>query len=96
MADEKPRKPKRTVEETVALWRAGVRIFVTNAAALFLFAGGAALILYFAIAGGDTGDERATDLFMAILPIAASIVSFWFAGRATSTNENQDKSRDVG
>ena len=96
MANEtKPLKSKRPAGELIALWRSGVRIFITHAAALFLFLGGALLIAYFAIWGGDSGDEQATDLFMTILPVAASIVSFWFAGRRRGSEDQQDKDKDV-
>ena len=46
-----------------------------------LFAGGALLIAYLMVWGGEEGDERGIDLFLTILPVAAAIVSFWFAGR---------------
>ncbi|MDE2874897.1 MAG: hypothetical protein OXQ93_05610 [Gemmatimonadota bacterium] len=52
-----------------------------HGAAWFLFAGGAALIAYLMIWGGEEGDDKGIDLFLTILPVAASIVSFWFAGR---------------
>ena len=39
------------------------------------------LIAYLMVWGGEEGVERGIDLFLTILPVAASIVSFWFAHR---------------
>ena len=69
---------KRTVESTILSRRSWVRVGATWAAALFLFGFGPILILAL-LCVGET--EQAIDLFMTVLPVAASIVSFWFAGR---------------
>ena len=70
-----------TVDEKVRLRRSRVRTMVTHGAAWCLFAGGALLIAYLMVWGGEEGVERGIDLFLTILPVAASIVSFWFAHR---------------
>lgn len=68
---------------------------VTHGAAWFLFAGGAALIDYLMIGGGEEGDDKGIDLFLTILPVAASIVSFWFAGR-TQRNSSDGGDEPTG
>ncbi len=80
-----------STDERIRIRRSRVRTMVTHGAAWFLFAGGAALITYLVIWGGDDGDDKGIDLFLTILPVAASIVSFWFAGR---TQRDRDSSGD--
>lgn len=58
--------------------RSAVRVRVTYAAAFFLFGAGAGFAGYF-IAIGE--EAMAKDLFFAILPIAAAVVTYWFATR---------------
>ena len=70
-----------TTDDKIRIRRSRVRTMVTHGAAWFLFAGGATLIAYLMIWGGEEGDDKGIDLFLTILPVAASIVSFWFAGR---------------
>ena len=58
--------------------RSAVRVRVTYSAAFFLFGAGAGFAGYF-IAIGE--HAMAKDLFFAILPIAAAVVTYWFATR---------------
>ena len=78
--------------------RSRVRTSVTHGAAWFLFAGGAAVIGFLLVTGnGDPANgrvDKAIDLFKTILPVAASIVSFWFAGRIRD-NRGEDKTETV-
>ncbi len=68
--------------------RSKVRIRVTYVATLFLFLGGYLLVTYLALTGSK---QEAKDLFLAILPISAAVISFWFAKRdsqkTTRTND---------
>lgn len=81
--------PPESVEERLELRRSHVRIAVTHGAAWFLFGGGALLIGWLIVDGcetanGDTmnfGCRQGVDMFQMLAPIAASIVTFWFAGR---------------
>ena len=68
--------------------RAHVRILVTYAAAIFVFLGGGALMLWLH-GGGET--DKALDLFHVILPVAAAIISYWFAGRNTQKKHSTEK-----
>lgn len=92
-----------TVEERITLSRSRVRTLVTHGAAWFLFLGGGLLIGYLVIWGCDapvagngsvttnrTGCEQGVDLFQTIIPVAASIVTFWFAGRVHERKGNGD------
>ena len=67
--------------------RSLVRMLVTYMAAGFLFIVGAALVAYF-VATNKTGDGK--DLFLAILPVAAAIVTYWFATRRNEAMKSDD------
>lgn len=67
-----------TLDEDIKNRRSWVRISATRAATIFLFVGGPAFIV--ALTFMDKAD-LALQAFNALLPVAASIVSFWFAGR---------------
>lgn len=58
--------------------RSAVRIAVTYVAAGFLFLVGAAVVGYL-LAIGDIATAK--DIFLTILPVAAAIVTYWYAGR---------------
>lgn len=58
--------------------RSDVRIAITYVAAGFLFLVGAAVVGYL-LAIGDIGTGK--DIFFTILPVAAAIVTYWYAGR---------------
>lgn len=72
--------------------RALVRVIVTYAAAAFVFVGGGVLIVCLSV--GDKTDE-ALDLFHVILPVAAAIISYWFAGRNAEKQQNNTPSNDI-
>ena len=81
--------------------RSHVRVIVTYGAAGFLFIGGAALIIVFLMAKGDTqtsGFTEAKDLFTTISPIATGIVTYWFASRSVEKNSkpNGEQNNDNG
>ena len=77
--------------------RSRVRIWITYAAAAFLFIGGPLLIAAFFYCGdacgsdGSTGRTTAKDLFLTILPVASSIVAYWFAGRKPDSAPNDKR-----
>ena len=56
-----------------------VRVCVTHVATAFIFGGGGFLIAWFASKGKH---EDAMVVFNTILPIAAGIVTYWFAARS--------------
>ena len=64
-----------------------VRVFVTYVATAFIFGGGGFLIIWFAARGKN---EDAMVVFNIILPIAAGIVTYWFAARS-NRETNKDK-----
>lgn len=71
-----------------------VRIFVTKVATLFVFAGGALLIAALVL---EEKHEEAIDLFSLLLPVAAGVISYWFAARGRSTSrptENATKLKE--
>ena len=61
--------------------RSAVRMVVTYVATGFLFVVGAAISGYF-LATGKEDDGK--DIFLAILPIAAAVITYWFASRQGS------------
>lgn len=67
--------------------RSAVRVRVTYLAAGFLFVAGAAIVGYLLTVGKT---DQAKELFLAILPVSAAIVTYWFAtrrGQAVSMDE---------
>ena len=66
-----------------------VRVRVTYAAAGFLFLGGTIFIVFLIWVKKI---EEAIDLFLTLLPVSASIVSFWFAGRVISSTKHNGNS----
>lgn len=58
--------------------RSAVRVIVTYLAAGFLFVVGAAVVGYLIATNQNVS---AKELFMTILPIAAAVVTYWFATR---------------
>lgn len=75
MTDEEIKMAERELD----LRRAKVRVVITYIAAAFLFGGGAVFISFLIWTGQK---EDALHLFSALLPVAAAVISFWFAGRS--------------
>jgi len=67
--------------------RSNVRVVITYAAAFFLFVLGPCLVAY--LVHKDKFSE-ATNLFNALLPVSAAIVSYWFAGRSVFKDPNKN------
>ena len=79
--DESPTKMTSnpiTAEEIRNSRKSAVRVLVTYIAAGFLFAGGAGFVAALLILGQV---EDAKNVFLAILPVSAAVITFWFAGR---------------
>lgn len=66
-------------------WRSLVRVIVTYGAALFLFGGGSAFIIFLIY---EDNIDHAINLFNTILPISAAVISYWFAGRSKEKGQN--------
>lgn len=64
-----------------------VRVIVTYGAAGFLFIGGIVFIAIYIFKGEI---DEANSVFLTILPVSASIISFWFAGRSPKPNTGND------
>ena len=73
-----PEPPTNEAEKQRESNRSAVRMIVTYVAAGFLFVVGAAISGYF-IAIGQHNEGK--DIFFSILPIAAAVVTYWFATR---------------
>ena len=58
--------------------RSAVRVRCTYAAAFFLFGVGSGIVGYLLHAGKEVA---AKDVFFGILPVAAAVVTYWFATR---------------
>ena len=83
-----PTDQKRTKEEEQRENnRSAVRMIVTYTAAGFLFVVGAGIIGYLI---GTNQVNDAKDVFLALLPIAAAIVTYWFATRKNETRNTDD------
>ncbi len=67
--------------------RSAVRVIVTYIATGFLFVVGAALVGYFVTTGKH---DDGKDIFLAILPIASAVITYWFAARQSDTQARRD------
>ena len=76
---------KSAAEEQRQNRRSAVRVIVTYVATGFLFVVGAAMVGYF-IATGEKDDGK--DIFLAILPIASAVITYWFAARQSEKAAN--------
>lgn len=70
--------------------RSRVRIYITYFAAIFLFIGGAGLIIYLLLEGTDNSD--AIMVFNTILPVATGVISYWFASRSQQNKSDLENS----
>lgn len=76
-------------KEKLETRRSLVRIVVTYFAATFIFVGGLIVLIGSwagKIAGGDL--NAAKELYLTILPIATTVVTYWFASRKPSGNDD--------
>ena len=70
----------RIIRERQNKKKSDVRICVTYVATLFIFGTGIGLILFFTLCRKEP--NHAMSVFNAVLPIAAGIVTYWFATRS--------------
>lgn len=76
------------IEDRIKLRRSRVRMWVTYGAAWFLFGGGALFVGYLAwnpvteVPDGQVNNlATAKEIFFVLVPVATSIVTYWFAAR---------------
>lgn len=69
------------LKEEQAIKKSQVRIWVTYVAAVFVFGVSTGLIIWFMCWGEDNTD-KALAVFNTTLPIAAGIITYWFATRS--------------
>ncbi len=77
-------RSRKTVDDRIKLRRSKVRVVVTYGAAAFLFLGGALFIGYLVLYPAEKEAVTLTlakEIFFVLVPVATSIVTFWFAGR---------------
>lgn len=79
---------KNDAEEQRESSRSAVRVIVTYMAAGFLFIVGSAVVGYFLATQPDKTTGK--DIFLAILPVAAAIVTYWFATRRNEAMKSDD------
>lgn len=104
MTDRAPERVKKwwdmskdgyTVKERKELRRNRVRVWVTYAAAAYLFLFGPVMV-WILFKSPDVAKENiiaAKDMFMALLPIASGIIAYWFAARKTGSREDAEQNR---
>ena len=78
--------------------RSRVRVVVTYVAMFYAFFIGPLLVaaVFFSRAG-DGDDSRAImakDIYFSILPVATSVISYWFATRSLEKTREEGKDRD--
>ena len=93
---EREKDPK-VIEARQARAKSRVRIFVTQISAIFVFGGGALMIL--ALGADWVKAEKANviamkEIFMTILPIATGVITYWFADRAASKVRDGEDSKN--
>lgn len=86
---DKPKASLDDLERELQMRRSGVRIFVTRLAAIFVFGGTSILIIG---ALWCCGFASAKDIFLAVLPVATGVITYWFADRSRG-REQDDKQK---
>lgn len=76
-------EPPEQEDPEISRRRSAVRVRVTYLAAGFLFVVGAGVVGYYLGAGQP---DEAREVFLTILPVAASIVTYWFATRGNAAD----------
>ena len=71
-----------TIEER----KSRVRVWVTKAAAIWVFLGSAVLVAALWIEDLDANKlQAAKDIYMTVLPVATGVITYWFASRGISS-----------
>ncbi len=81
-------------EQSIKERRSMVRVWVTRAAAAYIFGGSAALIIVAFAIPDSAGLSTAKDIFLSVLPVGTGIVTYWFANRASRANNDHDGQND--
>ena len=86
---------QRTTGEKIALIRSWVRVWVTYAAAAYVFGGGLWMIYVVSVYKfKDDVDQQAIehmkDIFLAVLPIATGVITYWFASVGRGKSKDGD------
>ena len=81
------------IQAKLDLSRSRVRIWVTHTASLFVFGGGALMILALFIVNQH---DMAKDMFFTILPIGTAAITYWFAGRSAEKSQQDNKQPSTG
>ena len=88
-----------TLQERLELRRSKVRVYVTYAAAAYIFVGGAVFVAILLLKSifakdGDVPQQLAfaKDLYMAIVPLATTVITYWFATRRPKEEETNGDS----
>ena len=68
-----------------------MRITVTHTASIFVFGGGALMILALFIVKQH---DMAKDMFFTILPIGTAAITYWFAGRSAEKSQAEKSQQD--
>ena len=84
------------IEARQTLSKSRVRVYVTHLAAIFVFGGGALMVL--ALGADWVKADKANviamkEVFMTILPIATGVITYWFADRAASKARPEEDSK---
>ena len=87
-------RSRKSIEDKIQLRRSKVRVVVTYGAAAFLFGGGALFIGYLVLYPAEKEAVTLTlakEIFFVLVPVATSIVTFWFAGRRAEDTGSQPR-----
>ena len=68
-----------------------VRVMVTYMAAAYIFPGGIGLIVVCLVIENVNNLDTVKDLYLTVFPVATGIVTYWFATRSNTTNDNSAK-----
>ena len=90
---ESGEKSASDTQAKLDLSRSRVRILVTHTASLFVFGGGALMILALFIVQQH---DMAKDMFFTILPIGTAAITYWFAGRSAEKSQQDNKQTSTG
>ena len=81
-----PWRQPMTIDER----KSRVRVWVTKAAATWVFVGSAAIIAALWIKDLDADKlQAAKDIYMTVLPVATGVITYWFASRGISNKGNE-------
>lgn len=93
------RVPELKVKRSLMPWRqpmtiderkSRVRVWVTKAAATWVFVGSAAIVAALWIEELDADKlQAAKDIYMTVLPVATGVITYWFASRGISNRGNE-------